>query len=141
MSKKQINAFSLLELLVVISIMGLLIAMGAVAFATVQQRGRDAKRRADMQGIQKAFEQYNAVNSSYEACSTMATSEYLPAGLPTDPQPSKSYVIGASNCDADGYCICAELEGDGTGNADAPTDTSCNFNSTDGNYFCVTNLQ
>ena len=74
MSKKQINAFSLLELLVVISIMGLLIAMGAVAFATVQQRGRDAKRRADMQGIQKAFEQYNAVNSSYEACSTMATS-------------------------------------------------------------------
>jgi prepilin-type N-terminal cleavage/methylation domain-containing protein len=135
--KKKINGFTLLELLVVISIIGLLVAMGAVAFTTAQQRGRDSKRRGDMQSIQKAFEQYYAENGDYSStCATMATA-HMPGGLPDDPKSSQTYTI---NCATGAYCSCANLEDAASGNADAPAGTSCNFN-TGGSYYCVSNLQ
>jgi prepilin-type N-terminal cleavage/methylation domain-containing protein len=134
--KKNLG-FTLLELLVVISIIGLLVAMGAVAFTTAQQRGRDSRRRGDMQAIQKAFEQYYAENTGYSStCSTMADA-HMPGGLPDDPQTSEAYSIG---CSATEYCVCASLEDTGAGNADAPTRSTCNYNSA-GTYYCVSNLQ
>lgn len=135
--KRNISGFTLLELLVVISIVGLLVAMGAVAFSTAQQRGRDSRRRGDIQAVQKAFEQYYAENGDYSStCSTMANA-HMPGGLPVDPRPSSSYTI---TCATGAYCACATLEDSGAGNANAPAGTSCNFAST-GDYYCVTNLQ
>lgn len=129
------KGFTLLELLVVVSIIGLLMAMGTVAFMTAQQRGRDSKRRSDMQAVQKAFEQYHAVNGGvYAGCEVMATAEFLPNGLPTDPRPANSYVCTGN---AVSYCACAELEEEGSGNA---SDSSCTYQA-NGNFFCVNNLQ
>jgi general secretion pathway protein G len=128
------KGFTLLELLVVISIIGLILAMGTVAFMTAQQRGRDSKRRADMQAIQKGFEQFNAGNGSYDTCANMATQDFLPGGLPTDPRPGNAYVC---NGDATTYCACAELEDAGSGNS---SDSACSF-AQSGDYFCVSALQ
>jgi prepilin-type N-terminal cleavage/methylation domain-containing protein len=130
------SGFTLLELLVVISIIGILMAMGAAAFSTAQQRGRDAKRRADMKAMQSAFEQYYAQNTAYAACATMATTQYLQGGLPTDPQPSKSYTC-AYTAATDDYCACAVLEDTGSGNSGI----ACDFAASTKNYFCVQNLQ
>lgn len=130
--------FTLLELLVVISILGILMAMGAVAFTTAQRKGRDAARRADVKVIQDAFEQYYADNSSvYGAtCDAMSTSTYLPGGRPTDPQTGAAYTCTSSTTS---YCVCATLENTDSGNA---TDTSCTFaTGTGANYFCSKNLQ
>lgn len=144
MNKKQ-SGFSLLELLVVISIIGILIALGTVAFTTVQKKGRDSRRRGDVKAMQDAFEQYKSVNNAYADCSTMATYDdgsgtLMPGGLPTDPR-GGSYAYNTDTaCDADGYCICAQME-NSSGNADAPTATACNFNTSTGTYYCLTNLQ
>jgi prepilin-type N-terminal cleavage/methylation domain-containing protein len=132
------KGFTLLELLVVISIISILVAMGAVAFSTAQTRGRDSKRRSDVQQMQKAFEQYYAQNGTYEACATMAVTT-MPGGLPTDPKPGFTAYNTASGCDTTQYCVCALLEDTGAGNADAPTGTACNFGA--GDYTCVSNLQ
>lgn len=126
--------FTLLELLVVISIIGILITMGSVAFTTAQKKSRDAKRRSDVKAMQNAFEQYYAANSSsYDVCNTMGTSTYLPSGLPKDPKTQANYPCTGS---ATSYCVCALLEGTNEGNA---TDSNCTFGT--GNYQCLSNLQ
>lgn len=146
MIRKKLSGFTLIELLVVISIMAILMALAAVSFTTAQQKGRDARRRADMEGIQKGFEQYYATNSSYDAvsgCTTMGGSTtYFPAGLPRDPRNTSPYTYSYT-CSATAYCVCSRLEATGTGNSTAASSsTTCSFSSSGSlNYFCVSNLQ
>lgn len=143
--KKHSQGFSLLELLVVISIIGILVSIGTVAFTTAQQKSRDSRRRSDVKAMQDAFEQYKADTGTYDTCSAMASYDagsgpIMPGGLPADPKNSGDYIYNTSTgCSADTYCVCAFLES-GTGNADAPTAATCSYNS-GGPYYCLTNLQ
>jgi prepilin-type N-terminal cleavage/methylation domain-containing protein len=132
------KGFTLLELLVVISIIGLLIAMIAVSFGTAQKKGRDAKRRADIKAMQNAFEQYYAANQSvYGTCAQMKTTTYLPGGEPLDPQSGSGYTCQSA---ATEYCVCALLEDEDRGNASAaPVGTTCSYGT--GDYFCLSQLQ
>lgn len=145
-SKPFKRGFTLIELLVVISIMSILMALAAVSYTTAQQKGRDAKRRADMSAIQKGFEQYFASSGIYDSvsgCTTMgASTTQFPAGLPTDPRNSSPYTY-SYRCSTSAYCACARLEASGTGNSTAAAaSTTCSFASSGStNYFCVSNLQ
>lgn len=140
-SSKKRSGFTLLELLVVISILGILMAMGAVAFSTAQRKSRDSKRQSDIKVIQNGFEQYYADNGSYasaaQGCNAMYAATYFPAGAPNDPQTAANYDCGT---DTGGYCVCATLEDVGTGNASGRTNNTCTFAAGD-DLFCVTNLQ
>jgi prepilin-type N-terminal cleavage/methylation domain-containing protein len=140
MKMKLRNGFTLLELLVVIAIIGILVSMGAVAFSTAQKKSRDSKRHGDVKAMQSAFEQYYAENGTYDTCGTMATAQYLPGGLPTDPKNTGAYVYSC-NSEATNYCACALLEDADSGNANSPgVATSCTFAS-GGDYYCLGNLQ
>lgn len=129
--KKNSKGFTLLEILVVISIIGILIAVGATAYSTAQKKSRDARRQADMKQMQGAFEQYYATSgSSYADCSAMA-GQFTGGQLPTDPKPGETYYcLGTPTT----YCACAKLES-GTGNSA----TQCNYTGT--GYYCISNLQ
>jgi prepilin-type N-terminal cleavage/methylation domain-containing protein len=141
--KKGCLGFSLFELLVVISIIGILTALAVVSYSNAQKKGRDARRVQDMKLLQTAAEQFYSQNS-YIYPSTTSVSDWTSPGgqailniFPVDPKNDSnyyySYRIGTT------YCACARVENISNGNA---VDRSCTFNiGTTGGYFCVKSQQ
>ncbi len=64
---RRIGGFTLIELLVVIAIIGILSTLAVYSFNLARQRGRDAKRVADVDQMRKAVELYFVDNESYPA--------------------------------------------------------------------------
>lgn len=131
------KGFSLIELLVVISIIGVLVAVAVSSYTNAQIKARDARRRSDMKTIQATMEQYysTAGTNSYGS----VTTSFSPNPVPTDPKPTFA-TYSTTNVVASAYCICAQLEETGKGNANAPGSSTCTWNAT-GNYFCIQNQQ
>lgn len=61
------KGFTLVELLIVISIIGVLSAILMANFQGVRQRSRDAQRKSDLRQIQSALELYRSDVGSYPA--------------------------------------------------------------------------
>lgn len=99
MSTKKTSGFTLIELMVVIAIIGILTAIGAVNFANSREKARDAQRLSDIQEISLALEVYRQSSSNRKYPATLdvlATNKYLNK-VPTDPQPPKAYIY-SNNC-------------------------------------------
>lgn len=56
-SMKQ-KAFTLIEVLVVVGIIGILASMGVTSYTRALRNGRDARRKSDMRDVAAALEQY-----------------------------------------------------------------------------------
>lgn len=137
-SMKTRSGFTLLELLMVVTIIAVISVIGLVTYTNVQKSTRDARRKADVVTIQKALEQYYQQNGGYPGSLTaINNTSYFPAGAyPKDPQASKgdyAYTPAPGGC-ADGACtsysVCATNHFETT---PAPTTTT--------GVYCFTNQQ
>ena len=142
MSKKiKKNGFSLFELLIVISIIGILTAIVSVAYSGAQKKTRDTRRVEDLKLVQTAAEQYYSQTSyTYPTSSTgpwvSGTGDTILAVTPSEPKTSWTpykYVLADT-----GYCVCAKVENTSNGNS---TKDDCTAFASSGNYFCVKNQQ
>ncbi|HCS78663.1 TPA: hypothetical protein DIV55_02870 [Patescibacteria group bacterium] len=57
-NSKVKRGFTLIELLVVIAIIGILASFAVASFTSAQAKGRDSRRKADLDAIRKALELY-----------------------------------------------------------------------------------
>ena len=142
---KNENGFSLFELLIVISIIGILTAIVSVAYSGAQKKTRDTRRVEDMKLIQTAAEQYySQMNYVYPA--STAVSAWTPTNgqavlnvFPSDPKNDDTYKYTYNGGVGTSYCACAVVENVNNGNAD---DNSCSFDvGNSGGYFCVKSQQ
>lgn len=112
------KGFTLLELLVVITIIALLSGVLWVNFATSIVKGRDSRRKQDLESISKALELYYHDNKAYPSTlpdwgeSLIHTSDsrvvYM-AKLPNDPSSSRSYCYESDETGSY-YSLYANLE-------------------------------
>lgn len=152
-SARNYPGFTLIELMVVIAIIAILATIGFAVYRNAQVTARDGKRVADIQEIQKALEQYYAVNGSFSTNLTAIGansigSYFQNSQAPCDPGQS-SCTAGAGytyrSCSIETppkhYIVCASLEGS-KGNANAiPADGCSGYTQSSGTtYYCVSNL-
>lgn len=86
------NAFTFIEILVVVTIIGLLAAGAAVSYSRFSKQSRDAKRKTDLEQIRAALEMYKSNNNAYPATLTLTISCTSPAGL-QDPSPGTNVYL------------------------------------------------
>ncbi len=80
------RGFTFIEILVSVTIIAVLIAIGVASYASVNRRARDAKRKSDLEQIRSALEQYRADNGQYPATGwvvSTAGNSWLPGLVPT----------------------------------------------------------
>ena len=98
--KKQLDfttiksGFTLLEILVTISIIVLILTLGIVSYTQVFITSRDSTRKSDLQIISNVLEQYKSNKGSYPI-DTASLSVYLNP-VPKDPKTKKDYIYNAS---------------------------------------------
>lgn len=117
------KGFTLIEILVAVTIIAVLVSIGVVSYASVNKRSRDAKRKGDVEQLRSALEMYRADIGSYpntgsgswtDASGLSATlvTPYLPA-IPSDPKSTQTYRYKATNVSGGnyyGYCLTAYFE-------------------------------
>lgn len=97
------KGFTIVEMIAVIAILAILSAIGLQTFSSAQRKGRDARRKSDVELIRGALEQFRSNNSTYPNYSTgplpasicdvlpcNTTNTYLQT-VPSDPLPPQHY--------------------------------------------------
>ncbi len=69
--KKTVSGFTIAELLVVVSIIGILTTVGFMSFSSIQANVRDAERSSRVRIISEALEKYYDKNGEYPSCAAM----------------------------------------------------------------------
>ncbi|HEX8923752.1 MAG TPA: type II secretion system protein GspG [Patescibacteria group bacterium] len=111
-NNKQMNkGFSLIELIVVMTIVIVMTALGMVSYSSTTQKSRDGRRQSDLAKIQIALEMYRQQKNAYPATGTwssdLTSGGYLNQ-VPTDPKGGNYvYVQGASTFT---YQLCGCME-------------------------------
>lgn len=121
--KKKLTGFTMIELLVVATIMIVLTTIALVSYRNATVNSRNAKRKTDIQSVRQALVLYRSDNGCYPPDSTYLTmltaiSGYL-SETPYDPQGDESDPLytytpsGVGDCDtteATGFSLEATLE-------------------------------
>jgi prepilin-type N-terminal cleavage/methylation domain-containing protein len=91
------KGFTFIELLVVITIIGVIFASGIVAYTSITIRSRDVRRRSDLEAIRQSLEMCRSLVGTYPLnittnVSCSASGPVLLTTIPTDPKPSANCV-------------------------------------------------
>lgn len=116
------TGFTIIELLMVISIIGILVTVAFTSFTGIQQDARDARRREDIDSLNTAIQKYRNDLGTYpvaadytELISILQTGDYISA-VPKDPIDGGDHVFQyISDADGTQYQLWATLE-----NTDGP---------------------
>ena len=110
------KSFTLIEILVVATIIALLAAGASVSYSQLNKQSRDAKRKTDLEQIRGALEMYrsNSTDGKYPTgnwsnLSVLTGSPKYIQSLPTDPK-NPTYVYYYSSSDGLDYTLAAQLE-------------------------------
>lgn len=124
------KGFTLIEILVVTTIIVLLTSIAAVSYSQFSKSSRDARRKTDLEQVRAALEMYRSNNDQYSSSSFDNTCNFVNwlnlyiGSLPTDPKTSYNYRCTISTND---YTLGAYLESGGSGVCGSCGASNCNY--------------
>lgn len=116
------KAFTLIEMLVVISLIGILATLALVSFGPSQKQARDTTRKSDLKQFQTSIENYATLNSGLypihtttlqitSTDSSFCTAELNLSSCPIDPKNSDNLIYKyISNATGSDFVLWAGLE-------------------------------
>lgn len=135
------KGLTLIELLIVIVILGILAALITGSFFTSLKKGRDARRKGDLEQIQRALEMYYEDKRSYPTFNIFATAGYqlcetnilsscgsqkvYMIKIPDDPLSSNNYVYSQTGSTYKLYSCIENSQDQGSGVKQAGYGVSC----------------
>lgn len=133
---KNKKGFTLVELMIVITVIAILATIAVVSFTRVQKQARDTKRKAEIKSLQTALQAYFTEKNTYpvktsatsaSAGLTGLTPSYI-SSLPAAPQGTtgtNTAYMYVSDSDGYKYALCVDLESaQGGGNMMWKVDTN-----------------
>ena len=113
------KGFTMIELLVVATIMILLTTVGLLSYQKVNQSSRDGKRKADLETVRQALVLYRTDSGTYPVTtnfnsmvSTLNSAGYLSTPTVQDPKNASPYVYSYSSAGST-FTLTATLESTG----------------------------
>lgn len=136
------KAFTLIELIIVMSIISILIVGGYASYTNSFKSSRDGRRKADLASIQRALELYYEDVGAYPAnittgsplCNPTTPSQCYIQRVPTDPAAGRIYLyaVGADNQSFQLYSCIENSNDNGRGvNQSGYSATNCQCGSPD----------
>lgn len=101
----QKKGFTLIELMITISIVAIISAIGLVSYSQTQKIARDARRKEDLRSLAIAIELYYQKIKTYPPVLASLKPNYI-NNIPTDPKDKLPYPYSLQS----GYTLCATLE-------------------------------
>ena len=115
--KKKNFGFTLIELLIVIAIIAILTTFGAASYSRIQKGSRDTQRKADLEKVRGALEQYYSDFNVYPPNLDTLTTTTPPSGsvtylksIPTNPTTSAQPTYNLTGGGTQSYCLGYPLE-------------------------------
>ena len=125
------KSFTLIEILVVVTIIGLLTAIGSSSYTLFNKQSRDSKRKTDLENIRMAVEMYRSDLGYYPDVLTDLTSGSYMSSIPTDPLNSQGYsyiytaLVSGCTTACTSYTLGTRLENLTTANCTTVTLAGC----------------
>lgn len=130
---KKNKGFSLIELLVVISIIGVLTTVLVMNFVGSRERARDAQTIQNLNSLKNALRMYYNDNQSYPLLESNLQTNLVTGGyIESLGTTSSSFYYAVIN-NGDGFVLVERL-GLGAGDEDLNSQRSCGIGETDGYY-------
>ncbi len=137
------KSFSLVEILVVVTIISLLASIAAVSYSRFVKQSKDARRKSDVEQIRAAIELYRNFKGTYPSpaaapgmlfgsgsiddSTVVPTISYM-SKIPTDPMPATyNYYFTSPGPAYQDYTLCAYVEGGDTTSISASCGSACNY--------------
>ena len=149
------RGFTLIEILVAISIIGIIFGVIISSVTIIQKNSRDAKRRSDLRNIQSTLQQYYSDQQFYPSSIDLGAAASITSGtgnpvppasaktymsiVPKDPSSGNNYCYrayvdnsaaatcnnGATKCQY--YVLCSQLENGSAGDVDCATQCGAGY--------------